>query len=406
MKTILACVFALFSWGVSQQSRIAFINPDGELATINPDGTELRILTEGEQRFQFPVWSPDGSKLAAIGVDQNGGFIQILRDAVDTQAKEIYRNAEQGAIYLYWSPDSDMVSFLANHPETNLALHLASETQEDRILMGGAPFYWQWVSDNQNLLIHTNFTGKDSRLGFTSINSDTLQENLAPPGIFQAPGISASGKYIAYAEDNAIRGTQVIIQNNPLLATPASRREFKHEGAVGLGWSPKEDKLAFISPVKDEAAVYGPLKLLDAETGLLEDLNDLITLAFFWSPDGKYIAYISPLNQDEPDVSESDPEVLIEQTIQSSFLFEAHVVDVVSKQDTIIGTFTPTFLFVTQFLPFFDQYALSHSIWSPQSDAIVLPTIGSQNTENITVFSLAGPALTITEGDTPFWNRK
>ena len=148
-------------------------------------------------------------------------------------------------------------------------------------MAGGAPFYWQWASDNQTLLIHTNFTGEDSRLGFTSIASDTLQENLAPPGIFQAPGISPSGNYIAYAEDNAIRGTQVIVQNNPLMATPVSRREFKHEGAVGLGWSPVEDKLAFISPDKDAAGVYGPLKLLEAETGLLEDLNDLITLAFF-----------------------------------------------------------------------------------------------------------------------------
>ena len=406
MKTILAGVLALFSLGFAQQSRIAFINPEGQLATINPDGSDLRVLTEGEQRFQFPVWSPDGAKLATIGVDRNGGFIQVLRDAVDTQAKDIYRNADQGAIYLYWSPDSSMVSFLANHPETNLALHLASEAQEDRILAGGAPFYWQWASDNQNLLIHTNFTGEDSRLGFTSIASDTLQENLAPPGIFQAPGISPSGNYIAYAEDNAVRGTQVIIQNNPLTGASVSRREFKHEGAVGLGWSPVEDKLAFISPEKDAAGAYGPLKLLEAETGLLEDLNDITTLAFFWSPDGKSIAYISPLNPDEPDVSETGQEILISQKIQSSFLFEAHVIDIASKQDTIIGTFTPTFLFVTQFLPFFDQYALSHSIWSPQSDAVVLPTINAQNAETITVFPLDGLAQTIADGDTPFWNRK
>ena len=54
MKTILAGVLALFSLGFAQQSRIAFINPEGQLATINPDGSDLRVLTEGEQRFQFP----------------------------------------------------------------------------------------------------------------------------------------------------------------------------------------------------------------------------------------------------------------------------------------------------------------------------------------------------------------
>ena len=97
---------------------------------------------------------------------------------------------------------------------------------------------------------------------------------------------------------------------------------------------------------------------------------------------------------------------MIAQKIQSSFLFEAHVIDIASKQDTVIGTFTPTFLFVTQFLPFFDQYALSHSIWSPESDAVVLPTTDAQNAEKITVFYLDGPAQTIADGDTPFWNRK
>ncbi len=406
MKTILVCLIGIVSLVFAQQSRIAFVNPEGQLATINPDGSDLRVLTQGEQRLQFPAWSPDGSKIASIGVDPEGGFIRVFADAITTEAKEIYRTQDQGAIYLYWSPDSSVVSFLANHPESNLALHLASETQEDRILAGGAPFYWQWTNDNQNLLIHTEFTGADSRLGFTSTEADTLQDNLAPPGIFQAPGISPSGKYIAYAEDNSVRGTQVIIQNNPLTNTPNLRREVKHEGAAGLSWSPKEDTLAFISPDQDAPGSYGKLKLLEAETGLLEELSQNVTLAFFWSPDGKAIAYISPLNPDEPDVSETGQEVLIAQKIQGSFLFEVHVVDSATKQDTIIGTFTPTFLFATQFLPFFDQYALSHSIWSPQSDAVVLPTTGAQNAEQITVFYIDGSAQTIADGDTPFWNRK
>ena len=406
MKTILFCLLGILSLALAQQSRIAFISPEGQLSTINPDGSNLRILTEGEKRFQFPAWSPDGSKIAAIGVDQAGGFIEILPDSDSATAKEIYRSAHQGVIYLYWSPDSSMVSFLANHPSSNLALHLASETQEDRILIEGAPFYWQWASDNQNLLIHTQFTGEDSRLGFTSLESDTLTENLAPPGIFQAPGISPSETYIAYAEDNPVRGTQVIIQNNPLSNAPTLRREIKHEGAVGLSWSPTEDTLAFISPNEDAARVYGPLKLLEAESGLLEDLTESVVLAFFWSPDGKYIAYISPLNSQEPDISETRQEQLITQKIQQSFLFEVRVIDVKSKEDRVIGTFTPSFQFVTQFLPFFDQYALSHSIWSPQSDAVVLTTIDAQNAEKITVFSLDGSAQIIADGDTPFWNKK
>jgi TolB protein len=67
--------------------------------------------------------------------------------------------------------------------------------------------------------------------------------------------------------------------------------------------------------------------------------------------------------------------------------------------------FTPTTLFVTQFLPFFDQYALSHRVWSPASDALVLP-MASDGTSRITVVPVDGSgARVIAEGEMPAWSR-
>jgi TolB protein len=414
MKKILFCLglLVLSFFSLAQRGRIAFINAEFQLATANPDGSDLRVLTEGEQRLQFPAWSPDSSKIASIGVDREGGFIRVFTDEVNAAGTEIYRSADQGAIYLYWSPDGTTVSFLANNPETALALHLASETQEDKILAKGAPFYWQWQADGKGMLIHTGFTGEGSRLGFTDTENDTLAENLAPPGVFQAPGISASGNYIAYAEDNDLRGTQVILQNNPLLIQDLAeevRREVKHEGAVALSWSPSEDKLAFTAPAKDAPAVYGQLQLLEAASGLLETLSENLVVAFFWSPDGKYIAYLTPnLEQGEGDVSSLGDAVLISDTQEvqrGSFLLELHVIDITTKDDKRLATFTPTFLFVDQFMPFFDQYALSHRLWSPDSSAIVLPITNADSTKQITVFGLDGTVTKVAEGDTPFWSR-
>lgn len=402
---------ALLSLSLAQSGRIAFINAEFQLATVNPDGSDLRVLTEGEQRLQFPAWSPDSSKIASIGVDRKGSFIRVLPDEANAAATEIYRSDSQGAIYVYWSPAGTTISFLANHPETRLALHLASETQEDKILVGGSPFYWQWQADGKGMLIHTGFTGEGSRLGFTTIESDTLTENLAPPGVFQAPGISPSGNYVAYAEDNELRGTQVILQNNPLLIDREEvRREVKHEGAVALSWSPTEDKLAFTAPAKDEPAVFGELKLLEADSGLLETLSEKLVVCFFWSPDGKYIAYLTPtLEQGEDsDVSSLENPFLVSSTQKvqrGSFLLELHVVDITTKEDRRLATFTPTFLFLDQFMPFFDQYALSHRVWSPDSSAVVLPITNSQNEKQITVFGLDGSVTAVGEGDTPFWSR-
>jgi TolB protein len=413
MKTtlfLLLSVFVLSSFVQAQSGRIAFINADGQLATLAPDGSDLRVLTEGEQRLQFPAWSPDSSKIATIGVDREGSFIRILPDEEGAEGAEIYRSADQGAIYLYWSPDSARVSFLANNPESALALHVASETETERLLVNGAPFYWQWSADGQGMLIHTGFTGEGSRLGFTSLESDTLAENLAPPGVFQAPGISPSGNYIAYAEDNDFRGTQIVIQNNPLVQTEVEevKREVKHEGAVALTWSPVEDKIAFTAPAEDAPAVYGELKLLEAESGLLETLSEKLVVCFFWSPDGNYIAYLTPnLERDEGDVSSLGNTFYVSDTKvqQGSFLLELHVVDISSKEDKRLATFTPTFLFVSQFLPFFDQYALSHRIWSPDSSAVVLPITNADDSRQVTVFKLDGTVTPIGEGDTPFWSR-
>ena len=51
------------------------------MATVAPDGSDLRALSSGSQRFQFPAWSPDGSRLAVLGADAEGGFINLLEDA-------------------------------------------------------------------------------------------------------------------------------------------------------------------------------------------------------------------------------------------------------------------------------------------------------------------------------------
>lgn len=411
MKTILLLLLGVISFSFGQSGRIAFINADGQLATVAPDGSDVRVLTEGEQRLQFPAWSPDSSKIASIGVDREGSFIRVLPDEAGTEGTEIYRSADRGAIYLYWSPDGKTVSFLANNPESALALHVASETEAERLLANGAPFYWQWNADGQGMLIHTGFTGEGSRLGFTTLESDTLAENLAPPGVFQAPGISPSGNYIAYAEDNPFRGTQIVIQHNPLAQTEVEKvkREIKHEGAVALTWSPTEDKLAFTAPAEDAPAVYGELKLLEAESGLLETLINKLVVCFFWSPDGNYIAYLTPnLERDEGDVSSLGNTFYVSDTQkvqQGSFLLELHVVDITTKEDKRLATFTPTFLFVSQFLPFFDQYALSHRVWSPDSSAVVLPITNADDSRQVTVFRLDGTVTPIGDGDTPFWSR-
>lgn len=402
MKALLGVLF--LGLVIAQGGRLAFITPTGQVATINPDGSAMRTLTT-EGFFQFPAWSPDGATIAAIGNDGVAGGIYLLEDRVSVSPTVIYRSVAERPFYLYWAPDSARLAFLANHPQSGIALHIASRSGSS-LLAQGSPFYWQWTANSQSLLIHSGFIGSQARLGFTSRVRDTLTENLAAPGRFQPPGISSSERFIAFAELQGERSV-LVLRNNPAINPAPVRRELRHDGLVALSFSPKDELLAFIHPETLAPHFFGPLKLLDAETGTLERLTETSVLAFFWSPDGRYLAYLTPTVAPSDRVARlavhhTDTLAPLQaQPIQLDLL----VVDIRTLQQRFIASFAPSPLWLQQFLPFFDQYALSHRVWSPASDALAFPVIDLETLSlQVAVFTLAGEVQLLAAGDTPFWS--
>ena len=400
----------LYSLAAGQSSeRIAFITPEGQLATVTSSGEELSLLSSLEARLQFPAWSPDGLRIAVVGSDTEGGFVRLYEDVAGSVPIEIYRSPNQTPFYLYWSPDSKHVSLLANHLG-GIGLYLVSEGQPKQLLTTGSPFYWQWTSNSQQLFIHAGFSGSGSRLGFTSRVADTLEENIAPPGFFQAPGISASGDYIAYSAITQ-RGPELVLSSRPGVAKEALERTVPHRGLVALTWSPVKDELAFMSPAQDSRTYFGPIQLIDAETGLLETLTNNTALAFFWSPDGRYIAYLSPFRQDDGDFANNGVVQVVQNQPQYAqrqpTLLSLYIINVAERSERLLTTFAPSLQFLNQFLPFFDQYALSHSVWSPNSDALVFPVIDLTDPSlQVAVIGLDSTQTFVGNGDMPFWNRQ
>ena len=55
-------------------------------------------------------------------------------------------------------------------------------------------------------------------------------------------------------------------------------------------------------------------------------------------------------------------------------------------------------------MPFFDQYALSHRFWSPDSASIVLPLVSDDGVVHVTTIRVDGAdARAVTEGAMAFW---
>ncbi len=389
--------------GAAAQNRVAFVNPSGQLVTVAPDGGEERVLTPPGRRYQFPAWSPTENELAVIGVDAAGGGVFTVVDVDGAEAETLYQDLSAGPIYLYWSPNGEKVGFLASGAG-GLGLEVATlENAELTEVTSGSPVYWQWTRDSERLFVHTGL-GENGEVAFYN-EAGRSGDRLADPGFFNAPGLSPSERYLAYAELTAA-GARVILQGNTP-GTAGVRREVRYEGAAVLTWSPAADQLAIMSPPAAVGVPYGPIRLLDAATGDLTPLVDRSAVAFFWSPDGSRIAYLTPVQSGGPQAGRvlRNVSTLSANAVAQATQLELRVVNVATGNDRALTTFTPTPLFVGQFLPFFDQYALSHSVWAPDSSAVVLPMFGPAGPQ-IVIVPLEGESTVLGSGEMPFWSRR
>ena len=82
------------------------------------------------------------------------------------------------------------------------------------------------------------------------------------------------------------------------------------------------------------------------------------------------------------------------------------VADLATGRNRLLKTFRPLDVFIGRYLPFFDQYAHSHQVWSPDSDAILLNEIRN-DIARITVVPIdarAGGPLELANGMMPAWS--
>jgi hypothetical protein len=60
--------------------------------------------------------------------------------------------------------------------------------------------------------------------------------------------------------------------------------------------------------------------------------------------------------------------------------------------------------YVRGLMEYFDQYALSHRLWAPDSSSILLPQSGPDGTTHIDVFFPDGGQPVPIDGDIGFWS--
>ena len=392
--------------GVKNIGRIVAIDLNNQLFTVNPDGTNSRQLTSEDDEivYLFPAWSPDAESIAVIGAGDKPATdgIYVFEDIDNASSNRIFTADDQQPIYLFWSPDSENVSFIGPRiGSTLLDLRIVRRdgSERSRYLAFGQPFYWDWNSTSDEIVFNTNRT-THSEFGYVNPNSGDISDEVASvTGFFNSPDISFDDAYLAYSGVRNGRA-QIVIEERET----GERVTAQHEGLTALSWSPTNNQLAFISSIGRNQLPYGELHLADP-SGTDETIVNEAVLAFFWSPDGNKIAYLTITQPDQNNEARrgrlSAPSRQID-----GLEYQLWVLDVDSAENQLIGTFRLGDLFVLQFIPFFDQYSRSHSLWSPDSKAVLLPIITDDGT-NLYRFPVDGSAATeIAPGQVGFWSNE
>jgi TolB protein len=170
-------------------------------------------------------------------------------------------------------------------------------------------------------------------------------------------------------------------------------------GPVTFAWSPKGIQLAYA--VYDATASVPTIHLVvldSAHPDLYTEVTQGDVVAYFWSPDGRKIAYLTP-GSGAPTAAAVRTAAL---TIDSADLV-VWVYDRVSGTTKQVASFTPTDSF-QQIFPYYSQYQRSDTIWSPDSQALVLSGVDAGGANAIYTVGADGSHFQkIADGDLAFW---
>jgi TolB protein len=397
---------------------VALIDRNGALATADGAGHARILAAEPGTVFGFPAWSADGSRLAAIAYGDTDTAISIFpvpaADGPSSQAPApvvVYRSAAVPPFYLYWTPDGQHISFLATEAD-GISLRVAPadgsaplDGAPGSIIRQGAPLYFDWIDTNR-LLVHIG-NGPAAFLGEVGLDGQPVAPALADSGDFRAPMIGGGGRFLAY-----VRGSPPAAQLVVAARDGSSEHTAAVSGPAAAVFDPTGTTVAVIATMDANQAnlgfPFGPLRLIDAATGAARTLLDGTVVGFFWSPDGRTIAALRL--QPGTGSTVADGGIIAAATGPTPspspgpelHLLFVNVADGAIRSDRIVRL---TSHFVNEFLPYFDQYALSHRVWAPDSSSILLPLVDDAGRDQLVSLEPDGaPSTSVFDGTAGFWS--
>ena len=257
--------------------------------------------------------------------------------------------------YSLWSPNEKSIAFLVNSNDKT-TLFISNNNLDHPIqLIQGGPIWISWSSDSKYLLAHANgqhfLVNNDSNTPIIDLGLFSNSYNV-PPWKPDEHSILITTQ----TSNNQFKSFEVDLNES----TDVQKDEdFITRGLPSYLWNKNGKALAIGTKGRGvlwngkNLSVHNELKIrreLNLNVFEYISISDKI-ISFFWSPDATKIAFIS---------MSPKPGIFTLATLDLETKITTHLID-----------FSPTNDQLTMF-QFFDQYAHSHSIWSPDSKSLVL----------------------------------
>jgi TolB protein len=330
-------------------ARILIEGEDGNLYVGSPDSPERFALTDDaspRRLYGQATWSPDGSMIAWSELRRDGYRLNTSRfDGAGRQSLTV----PYLPFYIAWNPNGRQLAYLSNWQAIDgpsMALRLV-DVQEGgntvTTLASGQPFYFSWSPNGERLLAHVD----NERVEVYGL--DGAAESLViSGGAFPAPYWSPLGEQLVYAV--ADERTQRLLLTD--LAGETVQALTDYSGRITFSFSPDGEQVAYIATEDGATAnTLGPLYVVETGSLRTREISDHPVLAFFWSPDGSKLA------------------LLALEAVNGRVGTRWYVWD--GQTTRPYAAFFPSRVLLRDYLPYFDQYAQSHRLWSPDSSAFL-----------------------------------
>jgi TolB protein len=355
--------------------RLAVVD-SGNVVVMGPDGSNRIEITDGNEFYFQPVWSPDAEMLAFSRISS-----QPQLNVAGSDGEDLYSvSMETLPFYYSWSEEGDLA--LLRNDRDGLVLERTQiadgELAVPESLDEGAPLYFSWSPDGSRMATH---------IGADRLELHDLSEAvpLGPdPGSFQAPAWIDQG--IVAIERGSTNDRLTLIAPGEEAAAVASVL-----GPALFVAAPDGSRVALQTTLAGRDGVSAAFQALpnlpanrllvvDLATGEHEAVTEDPVIAFFWSPTGERLLILDVL-----------PSLEAQWSLWSDQGLEAVIV------------FEPDGSFVRDFLPFFDQYAQSVSLWAPDGSAFAFP--GAVDGESgIWVQQIGGELDRVSDGTWVSWS--